>query len=207
MANKLDRLTPADPQVLEEAELLRRVAEGDEPSFTRLYDGLAKPLFSVAMSILRDVSASEEVLQEVFVLIWERAVQYDPKSGKPLTWAVVLTRNKCIDRIRSQQRRNRLSEMIEASGSHRPAEGPAPAFGQMVVREQVETMRAAMNDLPVDQRHAIELAFLGGLTQTEIATELKLPLGTVKARIRRGMLQLRTRLEESNLSDDQIAQN
>lgn len=207
MANKLNSLATPKNQSVNEADLLDRVAAGDESSFAQLYDAFAKPLFSVAMGILRDALAAEEILQEVFVQIWERAVSYDSKLGKPLTWAVILTRNRCIDRIRAQQRRNRLSEMIENSDSFRPAEGAAPSMGRLVIHEQVEAMRREMGKLPVDQRRAIELAFLSGLSQTEIAGQLQLPLGTVKARIRRGMLQLRARLEETEGSSACSPQN
>jgi RNA polymerase sigma-70 factor, ECF subfamily len=207
MAKQLDHLISADEPGREEAELLRQVAGGDEASFARLYDRYARPLFSVAMNILREVSAAEDALQDVFVQIWERAADYDPCCGKPLTWAVVLTRNKCIDRIRAQQRRHRLTEMMEESGSHQPAAGPGPAPEQLVVHEQVAAMRRALTDLPPEQRQAIELAFLRGLTQTEIATQLELPLGTVKARIRRGMLQLRARMERGTLAEARIGQN
>ncbi len=207
MAKETECPTPAEGQVAEEAELLRQVAGGDEPSFARLYDRFARPLFSVAQGILRDVSAAEEVLQEVFVQIWERAIRYDPQCGKPLTWAIVLTRNKCIDRLRAQQRRNRLNEMIEQTGDHRFMNASEPASHELQTRERVEAMRRAMKELPAEQRLAIELAFLGGLTQTEIAGRLELPLGTVKARIRRGMLQLRSRLESGRMAEDRLAQN
>jgi len=178
--------------IAEVVELIRKIGMGDRVSFDTFYHRFSALIYSTALRVLASESDAEDVAQEVFFMLWEKAPLYDPSRGKPLTWAAVLTRNKCIDRIRSQQRRNRLSEMIEESGNHCPADGPAPAFGQMVVREQVEAMRRALNELPVDQRHAIELAFLGGLTQTEVAAELELPLGTIKARIRRGMLQLRT---------------
>lgn len=207
MSNEPESFASAHQQVTEEVELLRRVAGGDEPSFARLYDRFARPLFSVAQGILRDVLVAEEVLQEVFVQIWERAIRYDPRCGKPLTWAIVLTRNKCIDRLRAQQRRSRLIEMIEQSGDQQFMNVGEPVSHELLDRERIEAMRRAMKELPAEQRLAIELAFLGGLTQTEIAGRLELPLGTVKARIRRGMLQLRSRLEAAKVVEDRLAQN
>lgn len=207
MAKQADHLIPADEPAREEAELLRQVAAGDEAAFARLYDRYERPLFSVAFHVLRDATAAEDVLQDVFVQLWERAAQYDPACGKPLTWAVVLTRNKCIDRLRGQQRRQRLNQAARELDAA-PATGQADqASERMVLNEQVELMRQALAELPAEQRHAIELAFLRGRTQTEIAAELAVPLGTVKARIRRGMLQLRARLEQSRLLEDRFAQN
>lgn len=208
MAKRADHLIPADESAREEAEWLHRVAAGDEAAFARLYDRYARPLFSVAVHVLRDVAAAEDVLQEAFLQIWERAAQYDAACGKPLTWAVVLTRNKCIDRLRAQQRRQRLNDAArELDATAGMVMVPDRVSEQMALNEQVEIMRRALVALPPEQRHAIELAFLGGRTQAEIAAELAVPLGTVKARIRRGMLHLRARLEESALAEDRLPQN
>ena len=172
-------------------ELLGRVVARDANALAELYDRLSGILFNVACTILRDPSHAEDVLQEVFIQIWERASVYDAALGKPLGWAVTLTRNKAIDRLRSLQRRNRL--MHEAAEE---IETPAPASYQpeVITNETALFIRAALKKLPAEQRQAIELAFFAGLTQSEIASELSQPLGTVKARIRRGMLQLRESL-------------
>ncbi|MBI3414079.1 MAG: sigma-70 family RNA polymerase sigma factor [Verrucomicrobia bacterium] len=177
-----------------DAELLGRVAARDPEALSELYDRFSGILFSIAGNILRDTSQAEDVLQEVFVQIWERASVYDAALGKPLSWAVTLTRNKAIDRLRATQRRNRLLDEATAEWetdapdlhSHQPA---------VMTNETARFIRAALQELPAEQRQAIELAFFSGLTQSEIASELRQPLGTVKARIRRGMLQLRERLE------------
>lgn len=206
MAKQTDHLFPADEPAREEAKLLRQVAAGDEAAFARLYDRYTRPLFSVALSVLGDLNTAEDVLQDVFVQLWERAAQYDPACGKPLTWAVVLTRHKCIDRLRAQERRRRLNEAMQELDTE-PATGePDRAPERMALNEQVEMMRQALAELSAEQRHAIELAFLRGRTQTEIAAELAVPLGTVKARIRRGMLHLRARLEQNRQMEDRFAQ-
>jgi RNA polymerase sigma-70 factor, ECF subfamily len=177
-----------------EAQLVRRVAQGDRDAFAALYDLYAKPLYSLALRILNDPKEAEDVLQDVFLRIWEKAGAFDEAGGKPFSWVVTMTRNKAIDRIRSRQRHSRLFE--EASGSieatSSEAAAPAPAG---VEQDEAAQVRTALNALPKEQRQAIELAFFGGLTHSEIAAALREPLGTVKARIRRGMLQLRDCLE------------
>lgn len=207
MLREPERLASGEDPAVEAAEWLRLVAEGDESAFARLYDHFSRPLFSLAMCILRDLTAAEEVLQEVFVHIWERAHLFDPRCGKPLTWAVVLTRNKAIDRLRSQQRRQRLALALEEWGGTNLPHDPPPALHQLATRESIDVMRLALTELPVEQRQAIELAFLGGCTQTEIAAQLGLPLGTVKARIRRGMLELRARMEKATLLDERVVED
>lgn len=195
MDHEPDRNANVDPQVAEAARLLDRVAARDELAFACLYDLFARPLFSVALKILQDQSAAEEVVQEAFTQIWERAGTYDPQCGKPLTWAIVLTRNRAIDRLRSRQRFNRLVESYLELGPAALTETRPVSGGELVARESVDTVRRALNELPADQRQAIELAFFLGLTQSEIAAQQSLPLGTVKARIRRGLLFLRARME------------
>ncbi|MBI5386904.1 MAG: sigma-70 family RNA polymerase sigma factor [Verrucomicrobia bacterium] len=183
-------LLPSDA----DAELLRAVARGDEAALSQLYDRLARILLSVAVRILRDPAAAEDVLQDVFVLIWEKAATYDPRLGKPLTWAVTLTRNKSVDRLRAAQRAGRF---VEAATAEMEGDGVvAPAAGEELLSEETASLvRSALMQLPAEQRQAIELAFFGGLTQTEIAAVLRAPLGTVKARIRRGLVQMREALE------------
>jgi RNA polymerase sigma-70 factor (ECF subfamily) len=180
----------------DEAQLLARVAQKDQQALAELYDRFAKVLYSVSLRILRDETRAQEVLQEVFVQIWERASRYDARLGKPLTWALILTRNKAIDHLRSMQREGRLFESLKDLAEHEHAAASAePVPGQVAGQELAESVKQALCALPWEQRYAIELAFFRGLSQSEIANELKQPLGTVKARIRRGMLQMRSRLE------------
>lgn len=177
-----------------EAELLARIARGDFEAFGALYDLHAAVLFGLALRILRDHATAEEVLQDVFCQIWEKAGAYDPKLGKPLTWAVTLTRNKAVDRLRSANRRALLFD--PGTEAEVAAENILPeARNSVLSHETARMVHAALASLAQDQRQAIEMAFFGGLTQTEIAAALNQPLGTVKARIRRGMLQLRESLE------------
>jgi len=174
-----------------EIELLRRVGEGDRASFAELYTRYAKILFSIAYRVLNNTEATEDVLQDVFVQIWDKAPLYDPARGKPLTWAVTLTRNKSIDRLRSVQRRSRLNDEVEQEAKTLEQFDSRDSFSAVSAGEQAGLVREAIRELSKDQREAIELAFFSSLTQSEIAERLNEPLGTVKARIRRGLMKLR----------------
>jgi RNA polymerase sigma-70 factor (ECF subfamily) len=178
-----------------EIELLRRTGEGDRRSFEQLYERFSGVLFSTAYRVLNNQQAAEDVLQDVFIQIWEKAPLYDSNRGKPLTWAVTLTRNKAIDRLRSVQRRSRLQDDVEKESAIGEQFDGRSSLDAVEGIEQAQLIRDALTKLSKDQREAIELAFFSGLTQTEIAEKLGEPLGTIKARIRRGMMKLRELVE------------
>lgn len=178
-----------------EVQLMQRLGKGDRQSFAELYDRFSSVLFSIACRVLNNHEAAQDVLQEVFVQIWEKAPLYDPARGKPLTWAITLTRNKAIDRLRTTQRRSRLREDLEKEASAAEQFDDKSSLAAVQSVEQGALVRAALTKLPREQIEALELAFFAGLTQVEIAERLQTPLGTVKARIRRGMMRLRELLE------------
>jgi len=182
-----------DPEQELEAEiaLLRRVAQGDRRGFEELYDRFSRVLFSTAYRVLNNQEAAEDVLQDVFIQIWEKAPLYDPSRGKPITWAITLTRNKAIDRLRSTVRRNRLGDDLEREAQSQDQFDDRSSFDALAAEDRGKLVREAIQKLSEDQREAIELAFFSSLTQLEIAERLNVPLGTIKARIRRGMLRLR----------------
>ena len=186
----------AEGGAVSDTELLRRVATGDAVAFADFYDRSSTLLFSVAMKVLDDVEEAEEVLQESARLVWERAPLYSSALGKPSSWAVVIARNKAIDRLRVLRRKSeviaRIREEDAADFQIRGRRMPNDA----VTNEAGTLLRDALRCLPEEQRTAIELAFLAGLSQAEVAAQLGQPLGTIKARIRRGMLKLRELLEE-----------
>ncbi|MEO5716940.1 MAG: sigma-70 family RNA polymerase sigma factor [Chthoniobacterales bacterium] len=176
---------------LEEIDLLRRIGQGDRASFEQFYDRFSRVLFSIAFRLLRNEQAAEDVLQEVFVQIWKKAPLYDPTRGKPMTWAVTLTRHRAIDIIRSTQRRSQLNEEVKLETEAGEKFDDRDSFTAATSSERNDFVRESMQKLSSEQREALELAFFGCLTQAEIAERLDLPLGTVKARIRRGMMKLR----------------
>ena len=174
--------------------LLRHIGARDRDAFAEFYDKYSTLLFSIASKILNDAAEAEDVLQETFMQIWEKAGNFDPNLGQPLGWAVTMVRNRAIDRIRASQRRNLLTE--EAGVEFALAAKSSETANETVTgHEKAKLIHAAMVDLPAEQRRAIELAFFAGLTQNEISDKLQEPLGTIKARIRRGLLKLRDQLE------------
>lgn len=175
-----------------DVDLVRRMSNGDEDAFATFYDRFAPGLFSMIYAILHDQKESEDVLQEAFVQMWKRTATYDASRSSLFTWAVMISRHKAIDRLRSRQRQSRLTEAVASETNAVPASDPADRADNALARsDECERVRAALGQLGVAQREAIELAFFAGLTQTQISERLGAPLGTVKARIRRGLLALR----------------
>jgi RNA polymerase sigma-70 factor, ECF subfamily len=178
-----------DMEVLQ-GELLRRIAAQDRDALSEFYDQTAGPLFSVACRMLGNAADAEEVIQDVFVQIWTKAGMFDAGKGQPFHWVLALTRNRCIDGLRARQRRSRI--MADTSGEVELDQAVEPARADSPLMENENAViQSVVNNLPKDQRQAIEMAFFGGMTHQEIAESLHEPLGTIKARIRRGMLKLR----------------
>jgi len=177
-----------------QTQLLRRVAAQDRQALAEFYDEVAGVLFATAVRILGDPQEAEEVIQDVFVQIWRKAPMFDITLGTPFHWAVSITRNRSIDRLRARQRRTRVLDELRGDAASE-TEFYSPATPAALDTEHFSTVRVAVSSLPSDQRQAIELAFFGGMTHAEIAGHLGEPLGTVKARIRRGMLKLRESLQ------------
>lgn len=165
---------------------LAAVAAGDQTAFARLYDELAPTVFGVVRRVLRDPAQAEEVTQEVFVEIWRQAARFDASRAQPRTWAVMIAHRRAVDRVRSEQAHRDRHEKLTVIDV--APEGPDDVAVQR--SEQVRA-RAALDTLSGVQRQAIELAFYDGLTHVEIAERLDVALGTVKTRIRDGLLRLR----------------
>jgi RNA polymerase sigma-70 factor (ECF subfamily) len=180
---------------VDDTQLLRRIAQQDRQAFSQLYDRYATVLYSTILRVLENRDDAADVMQEVFVTIWDKAGSYNPNVGRPFNWVLTMARNKAIDRLRAQKRRYSFVE--EVAQELQPDtgfydSGSAEIFGH----ERAGLIRAAVETLPLEQRQAIEMAFLGGMTQNEISAALQQPLGTIKARIRRGMLKLRENLKD-----------
>ncbi|MBX3735207.1 MAG: sigma-70 family RNA polymerase sigma factor [Candidatus Didemnitutus sp.] len=193
------RMTPvaANPSTPDPAEEHRRLAaalaRGDKEALARLYDLLAKPLYSLALRITNDTAEAQDIIQDVFLQLWNKAVDYEPSRGSYFSWAATLTRNRALDRIRMRTRR---AEIVQESAAEILPSGDndLDSSDSLWLREKASAVRAALTALPSEQKDAIELAFFRGLTQQQIAEHLGEPLGTVKARIRRGLLRLRDQL-------------
>ena len=141
--------------------------------------------------MLKNQQAAEDVLQDVFIQIWRKAPLYSPARGRPMTWAVTLTRNKAIDLLRATRRRGCLQDNVQQELETFEQFDDRSSFNAVTSAETSKLVRDSMQRLSKDQREALELAFFSSMTQTEIAERLNAPLGTIKARIRRGMMTLR----------------
>ena len=165
-----------------QTDLIRRMAEGDRTAFAAFYDAYSPLAFGLLKRMLAPDEAVE-VLQDVFWELWRAAGDYDPSRGTPEAWVTIRTRSRGIDRVRSVRRREEMFVTREAADPGGSNPGAAV--------EDRETVRGALGELPANQREVIELAYWKGLTQSEIATRLGQPLGTVKTRMRLGMEKLR----------------
>lgn len=177
-------------------DLVRQMGEGNATAFSSFYDRYSTLLFSIAVKILGDVQEAEDALQDALRTIWQRAPFYDPNLGRPSSWASVITRNKAIDRLRMLQRKGNAMERMTREVSI-PDYSTRRTSQEVIGQETESLLRHALARLPVDQRIAIELAFFSGFSQSEIATQLDTPIGTIKARIRRGMLTMRDHLKDT----------
>ncbi len=189
--------TPAYDDVAD-AAAIRGIANGDRNCFHQLHDRYDGLLFTTIEKVLNDRQDSEEVLQEVFAALWRKAHLFNDDRGRPVTWLASMARNRAIDRLRSKQRRARLRDEFTDEQDVNPT-GAAPITGEEAAarRDTCASVRTAVRELTDVQRQAIEMAYFEGLTQLEIADRLGEPLGTVKARIRRGIGKLRRLVQEN----------
>lgn len=170
--------------------LLMRVARADIKAFEALYELYCRPVYSLAVGMLRDPEAAEEVTQEAFIAIWRQAAEFDPGRGTGRSWILALAHHKSVDAIRRQRFRN--AERLSESAAH-----DLDVVSEAMRRVEADQVRNALMTLSSPQREAIALAYFGGYSQREIAARLQLPLGTVKTRIRDGMLRLRALLAQA----------
>ena len=177
-------------------ELLKAVARGDEQALARLYDNYRVILFGLLVRILNSREEAEDVLQEVFLQVWRRAKDFDETRGKPFTWLVTLARSRAIDRLRSLGARDRVAQASVREASEEVSDAAIDTFRS----EQRALVTSALSQLPEEQKGPLVLAYFDGLTQSEIAAKLGAPLGTVKTRMRAGMMKLREVLTGQNES-------
>lgn len=178
------------PEIL----LLQRIARGDTQAMSEFYDRFSRLAFGIALQVLQNSAEAEEVTQDVFLQVWNKAITYDPAQGRVLTWFSSIARHRAIDQLRRRKARPEghsvgwdecCEDRSEELGSLEPG---------LISSQQRDAVRAALQNLPAEQREALSLAYFQGLTQQEIADRLDQPLGTVKTRIRLAMLKLRTAL-------------
>jgi RNA polymerase sigma-70 factor (ECF subfamily) len=184
-------------QQLDDEELIDLVARANESALSELYDRYHRLVFSIALNVAGRPEEAEEVTLDVFALLWQKAHTYRPEKAKVYTWLTTLARNKAIDLLRRENVRP-LKHSISWAEVYPvpPTRSQSPEHAAELAARK-KRVRAAIGQLSEAQREAIALAYFGGLSHSEIARELELPLGTVKGRIRLGMQKLRALLQES----------
>ncbi|HVA22588.1 MAG TPA: sigma-70 family RNA polymerase sigma factor [Candidatus Micrarchaeia archaeon] len=176
-----------------DADLVRRVRAGDELALDQLFRRYAGQCLAIAAGLLGDAQQAEDVVQETFVRLWQHARTLDPGDGTVGGWCCRVARNRAIDELRARRARPQLALGVPPEGpTHDHVDTAAEALRRIRQRE----VRSALDQLPEPQREAVTLAFLHGLTHTELAQRLEVPLGTAKTRVRQGLLRLQTLLRE-----------
>ena len=181
----LDNSSANRNQAVDDMQLVARVRAGDQQALSELYDRYSKVVYGVALRILHDTGAAEDLLQDIFLQLWRKPDAFDSSRGSLAAWLAVIARHRSIDRLRQRRPETDLEDCVIVS---------ATDLGNETERSLViEKVRVVMNEMGPDQRTAMEMAFFQGLTHTEIAEKTGEPLGTIKTRIRSGLQMLRTR--------------
>ena len=171
--------------------LLAATAGGDRVAFKTLYERSSAKLFGVILRILKNRHKSEDVLQDVFLKIWQKAGSYDPKQGRPITWMATIARNRAIDIVRA----TRPEQTVDEAGDEEEIFRLGGQDGEQVDLAELETLRFCLNEMKEDDRNYVLLAYYEGYSREELAQRFESPVGTIKTRLRRGLLALRTCLE------------
>ncbi|MBA2358499.1 MAG: sigma-70 family RNA polymerase sigma factor [Actinobacteria bacterium] len=175
---------------LSDEALVALVARGDDDALAALYDRFSRVAYGLALRILRDRALAEDAVQEAFLAVWRTADRFLIERAKPSTWILTLVHRRSVDLVRREERRR--ADPIEVA----PHESGAETADEVEVRAERRIVQHALTRLPADQREALELAYYGGLTQTELAERLGQPLGTIKSRMFTGLRRLRELLAE-----------
>ena len=185
-----------DAAQLSDEALLEAVAGSDEEALGELYDRFGRVAYGLALRILRDPTLAEDAVQEAFLQVWRGARDYRPERAKASTWVLTFVHRRAVDLVRREERRRAdpLDETHEPTGEATDEEA--------WLRAQRQVVQEALRKLPPEQREAIELAYYGGFTQSELAEKLGQPLGTIKSRMFAGLKRLRELLAESGLDVD-----
>jgi RNA polymerase sigma-70 factor (ECF subfamily) len=182
-------VTASEVKHAQDQHLLERMAARDEAALSEFYDCYHRLVYSFVIRVLGSSADAEDVMLDVFWQVWQQAGQYDPARGKVFTWLMTIARTRALDRRRGMQRQETITQAMETQ--QRDTEPMVDAEEDMFEAERRRRVRAALDSLPEPQRRALELAYYEGLSQSEIATALNEPLGTVKTRIRSGLAHLR----------------
>ena len=179
---------------MEEVNILHRIANKDEKALEELYDRYDKVLYSLIYRIVKNKNEVEEIMQDLFLKIWENAYQYDPSKGSLSSWLITLSRNMSIDRIRSKDYKKNIKEVNLVIDLVSETFNNENMLANLISKEQVTFVKKAILNIPVEQKKVLEMHYFEGLTHVEISDELKTPLGTVKSRMRQALVNLHKQL-------------
>lgn len=184
LERKRERLASADPKgISPDAALISAIRSGDQSAMAALYDRYSSIVYSVALRVLADTGAAEDVLQDVFMQLWRNPGLFDPSRGSLGAWMAVIARNRAIDALRKRRPENDVEDVVISVETDLAAEADRA--------RAAEKVRSVLGSMPGPQRAALEMAYFEGLTHTEIAAKTGEPLGTIKTRIRAGLTTLR----------------
>jgi RNA polymerase sigma-70 factor, ECF subfamily len=181
----MDKSTGTRMDAGDEMRLVARIRAGDQQALSELYDRYSHVVYGVALRILQDTGAAEDILQDIFLQLWRKPDAFDSSRGSLAAWLAVIARHRSIDRLRRRRPETDIEDCVIAGGAD-----PRDETERTLV---IEKVRVVMNEMSSDQRTAMEMAFFQGLTHTEIAEKTGEPLGTIKTRIRSGLQTLRAR--------------
>jgi RNA polymerase sigma-70 factor, ECF subfamily len=182
---------PGAPSAPDLADLLRRSSRGDQTAFATLYDAVSPKVYGLSLRVVRDPAQAEEVAQEVFLEIWRTSSRFEADRGSALAWMLTITHRRAVDRVRAAEAATRRDIVYEHRNQPVSHDSTAEAAQASLEARRV---RGALGTLTPVQREAVELAYLGGYTHTEVASMLDLPVGTAKTRIRDGLIRMRDAL-------------
>jgi len=186
--------TSGSPSRTDDKKLVRAIVERKQEAVAELYDRFSSLLMALAYRVLGNAQDAEEILQETFLQVWNQAARYDPSRSSVSTWLVLITRSRAIDRLRNRQVQQRT---VTAAQQETPTSHTSPTgVGDVLLQERQKRLGEVMSELPSEQRQVLELAFYSGSTQSEIAEQTGIPLGTVKTRTLLAMKKLRAALRE-----------
>ena len=172
-------------------QLLRRVSKGDEAAFRRLHDATRARLFGLIYKTVRDLGYAEETLQEVYIEIWQKAGQYQPEMGRPLSWLMMICHRRAIDRVRAEERLRKKTAVLAMFSVDIPQGG---ADEPLLLREEHLQIRRHLSKLSSRQRQSIDMVYFANLTHGETAKRLGILVPTLKTRLRDGILRLRSQI-------------
>lgn len=179
---------PAEPTL---EELLASSAKGDERAFGKLYDLTSNRVYGMVLRVVRDAAQSAEVTQDIYLEVWKQSARFDPTKGAVLPWLLMIAHRRAVDRVRAAQSAVVRDDKYAMLTEERPYDSVSE---QVQSNLEAQRVRKVLGDLTAPQREAVSLAYFGGYTHSEVSELLKIPLGTVKTRIRDGLIRMRDAL-------------